>query len=227
MILVVASVAVGVFAARFVGRAQRTASNVERASTPLPDVVVSLDDVATLGNPSATTVLMVFSDFECPFCGMFARQVGREVITSYVNTGRVLLAFRHLPLEEVHPHALGAATAAECSRRQGRFWKMHDTLFDGRTRLDRTSLFKAAEGIALDSKQFAACVDDAAVEKRIRQDVADAMGLGVIGTPTVLIGRVEPHGRVRLTHHISNAMSMAALADVLNGVLREASSGGK
>jgi protein-disulfide isomerase len=221
VLVLAVSIAVGVLAARFVGRAER-GGEVQRASSPLPDVVVSLDGVATLGSRAATTVLMVFSDFECPFCGTFARQVGPDLIASYVNTGKVLLAFRHLPLEQVHPHALGAAKAAECSRIQGQFWRMHDRLFDGGARLDRASLFKIADGIELDPTQFAACINDESVEKRIRQDAAEAIGLGVRGTPTLLVGRIEPQG-VRLTHRVSSALSRSAVGQVLDEVLEEAS----
>jgi protein-disulfide isomerase len=79
---------------------------------------------------------MVFSDFECPFCGRFAKDTLPTIRTEYVDNGQFQLAFRHLPLTTLHPRALPAAVAAECAAAEGVFWVYHDLLFGTEGALD-------------------------------------------------------------------------------------------
>ena len=96
---------------------------------PLPKDPVDLAGAILAGNPSAHVAMIEFSDFECAFCGRFTRDTEPTLWHEYVDSGQLLVAFRHLVLEERHPHALRAAEAGECANRQGQFWPMHDVLF--------------------------------------------------------------------------------------------------
>ena len=104
-----------------------------RPALALPHDLQSLVDLHVSGSPQARVGLIVFSDFQCPVCGTFARDVLPVVIEKYVATGKVLLAFSDLPLEAIHPAALKRARIAECAGQQGHFWDTHDRLFANQT----------------------------------------------------------------------------------------------
>jgi protein-disulfide isomerase len=90
---------------------------------------ISVADVPILGNPAASIGIVLFSDFECPFCGKFARETLPELKTQYLDTGRAFLAFRHLPLA-IHTNAERAAEVAACAGASGRFWAAHERFFN-------------------------------------------------------------------------------------------------
>ena len=111
------------------GRSAPTAARPGRAPIPVPTEPVPLEGAPILGNPEAPVAIVEFSDFACPFCGRFSKDILPELKAKYIDTGQVLLAFRHLPLDRIHPRARPAAEAAECASRQGKFWRFHDLLF--------------------------------------------------------------------------------------------------
>jgi len=82
------------------------------------------------GSEDAKVVLVEFGDFECPYCGQFWKETEGQIIKDYVDTGKVLLVFKHLPLFTVHPNAVNAAHAAYCAAEQGKFWEMHDLMYE-------------------------------------------------------------------------------------------------
>ena len=100
-----------------------------------------------LGAAHAHVTVVEYGDFECPNCKQAAPGV-KLLLARYA--GRVRFAFRHFPLEEVHPHAVLAAEAAECAGDQGKFWEMHDLLFDNQTHLKPKHLHGYAERLELD-----------------------------------------------------------------------------
>ena len=101
---------------------------------PLP-----LEGAAIRGNRSATVAIVEYSDFKCPACGQFATGTLPAIERRYVDTGKVLLAFRQYPMDR-RPLAQKAAEAAICAGDQGKFWEMHDQLFAHQGRLEETSL---------------------------------------------------------------------------------------
>ena len=88
---------------------------------------VEITDAATKGEGSGTVTLLEYSDFQCPFCAR-AKPTVDQIMQEY--QGKVLLVYKHFPLKQIHPLAQKAAEAAECARDQGKFWEMHDKLFD-------------------------------------------------------------------------------------------------
>jgi protein-disulfide isomerase len=105
-----------------------------------------------------------------------------------VNTGRAFVAFRHLPLETIHPQALRAAAMAECGRRQGKFWELHDAIFLASPQeLQTLSSTRLAKSFAVDGNKLENCLKgDGATT--VRRDAEFANALGVHGTPTFLLG---------------------------------------
>jgi len=185
---------------------------------PAPAEAVSLRGAWLRGKDGAKVALIEYSDFECPHCAVVAQQSLPLLLAKYVDTGQVLFAFHPLPLERLHPMALKAAEAAECSGRQGRFWQMHDRLFRNRTSLDETVLGRLASEIGLDSTQFAACLNGLAAAA-VQHDISEAKALQINGTPTFLLGTLTSDGRVRVAHRVSGAVPFEALSRMLDGLL--------
>jgi protein-disulfide isomerase len=109
--------------------------------------------------------------------------------------GELRLVFKHFPLTSSHPHAQAAAIAASCAGDQGKFWEMHDLLFKGA--LDDAALLADAEQVpGLDVTAWQACIANPDPASRIAEDVALATDLGISGTPTFVVNRVEIVGAV-------------------------------
>jgi protein-disulfide isomerase len=161
-------------------------------------------DSPMLGNPNATVSIIVFSDFECPYCEA-AEGVNQQIIDSlkqqdptweapvpniineYVNTGKVNMVFRQYPLP-IHLHATDAALASKCAQDQGKFWEYHDILFKNYESLGITDLKRYAVDLNLNVNQFNQCLDSKKYQDSIQRDVSDGQALGVSGTPTFFIG---------------------------------------
>ena len=153
----------------------------------LVDPVGAVDHV--LGADHAPVVVIEYGDFECPNCKQAAPAV-KMLLERF--DGNVRFAFRHFPLEEVHPHALQAAEAAECAGAQGKFWEMHELLFGHQTHLDTKHLLGYAEQLGLDLARFTAELDDQVYLQRIREHVAGGKRSGVRGTPGFFVnGRIQ------------------------------------
>ena len=187
---------------------------VENLQGPEVDVAAA----AARGQASAKFVMVEFSDFQCPFCGRYAREAYGPLIKEFVDTGQVRYVFKHLPLDVIHPQALKAAEASECARDQGKFWEMRDVLFLNQQALDPASLVRHAQTIGLDNATFQSCMGGR-MAARVRQDVDDAARLGADSTPSFFIGQVQPSGKVRLLRRISGSLPYATFKGVLQGLL--------
>jgi len=142
-----------------------------------------------LGPRHAPVILVEYGDFECPNCKQAAPAV-KLLLEEFKE--RVCLVFRHFPLEEVHPHALRAAEAAESAGAQGKFWQMHDLLFDNQLHLKPPQLHAYAEKLQLDMARYTAEMDDEIYLQRIREHQQSGNASGVRGTPTFFInGKIQ------------------------------------
>ncbi|HEX5969542.1 MAG TPA: Na+/H+ antiporter NhaA [Intrasporangium sp.] len=137
------------------------------------------------GSATAPLTLLEYSDFECPFCGR-ATGVVAEVRAHFGDELRYVM--RHLPLPDVHPHAELAAAAAEAAGEQGRFWSMHDLLFEHQEELETEDLAGYAGALGLDVERFLRDLDEEVHAERIREDVMSAECSGARGTPTFFVG---------------------------------------
>ena len=140
-----------------------------------------------LGAAHAPVTLVEYGDFECPNCKQAAPAV-KLLLERFV--GRVRLVWRHFPLEEVHPHALQAALAAEVAAGQGRFWPMHDLLFENQRHLDASHLRRHAQSLELDLRRYDADMGDTVYLQRVREDIEGAAASGVRSTPTFFVNGV-------------------------------------
>jgi len=139
--------------------------------------------------------VVVFSDFQCPFCQQFFNTAYKDIKTNYVDTNKIKFIFRHFPLTSIHKNAEIAAEAGECANQQGKFFQYHDELFvnaksDG-TNLDLASLKKYAQSLGLDTARFNQCLDGGETKSIVAKDLAEGTKDGVTGTPTIFINGIK------------------------------------
>jgi len=132
-------------------------------------------------NPQITIV--EFSDFECPFCSR-TQPTLKQLMQDYPN--KIKLVFKHFPLP-FHANAQKAAEAAECANAQGKFWEMHDKLFENQQALAVTDLKKYAADLKLDTAKFNKCLDDGEKASVVKADAATGESVGVGGTPSFFV----------------------------------------
>ena len=143
-----------------------------------------------------------------------------QIDTDYVKTGKIKYVFRDLPLESIHPYAFKAAEAANCAGDQGKFWEMHDRLYNNQTALKPTDLPQHAQALGLDMTKFQQCLDTGKYASLIRKDMAEAGTAGVTGTPTFMIGLTDPKSsKVKVLKVLSGAQPYAAFKDALDNAL--------
>jgi protein-disulfide isomerase len=159
------------------------------------------------GPEHAAVTVVEFGDFECPNCKQAAPAV--KLLLERFDE-RVRYVYRHFPLAEVHPHALLAAQAAEAASAQGKFWEMHDLLFDNQTHLKAQHLHSYAERLGLDMARYTAEMDDEIYLQRVREHMESARQSGVRGTPTFFV-----NGRI---HDVS--FGLRALFDAVEEALK-------
>jgi len=136
------------------------------------------------GPAEAPVTLVEYGDYECPHCGRAYPIV--KSVQKALGT-RLRFVFRNFPLSEVHPNAANAAEAAEAAAAQGKFWEMHDKLFENQDALEPTDLTVYAGQVGIDSRKFASELESHAHEARVREDFMSGVRSGVNGTPTFFV----------------------------------------
>jgi len=159
-------------------------------SAPAAKVDVSVDDDPFKGDADAPITIIEFSDFECPFCGRFYSQTLGELEEKYVKTGKAKIVFRDFPLS-FHPKAQKASEASECADDQGKFWEMHDMIFENQNSIGITDLKGYAADLGLDTATFDSCLDSGKHEAEVQADFRDGSAAGVSGTPSFFVNGVK------------------------------------
>ena len=146
------------------------------------------DNDPVLGNADAEISIVEFSDFQCPFCERaFSGAIAEFKNSNYFKNGQVNLIFKHFPLNSIHPQAQKAAEAAECARKQGKFWEMHDKLFQNQGSLDISSLKTYAQQIGLNTANFNSCLDNNEAKNEVSKETQQAVNSGGLGTPYFIL----------------------------------------
>ncbi len=161
-----------------------------------------------IGPPSAPVTLVEYGDYECPYCGQ-AHPVVKEIAREM--GGELCFVFRHFPLTRVHPHAERAAEAAEAAGAQGRFWQMHDLLFENQDALEDADLLSYARMLGLDLARFALELDNGVYTARVRADFLSGVRSGVNGTPTFFINGWRHEGSFDLPTLLQAVVAAAAI----------------
>ncbi len=145
----------------------------------------------TRGELGRPLELVMFGDFQCPFC-LGAQSVLRRV---HERLGeRLVFAFRHLPIPERHPLAPLAAEASEAAAAQGQFWEYHDALFAAQPKLSPETILAVGKELGLDAERIAAELDSGAHRERVERDLRSAEQSGATGTPTFFVNGARLYG---------------------------------
>ncbi len=150
---------------------------------PADTFKVPLADAPTRGKDTALVTIVIFSDFQCPYCKRVVPTL--EALESQYGSD-LRLAFRHNPLS-FHTSAMPAARAAMAAHEQGKFWEMHDKLFENQKDLTEANFNKWARELGLDVKRFKKDYADAAIERKIKDDQSAGITLGARGTPAFFV----------------------------------------
>jgi protein-disulfide isomerase len=188
------------------------------AAGPPASVVLDLGSNETKGDPNAKLTLVEFSDYQCPFCGRHERDTNPQIQKEYVETGKVKYVFLDLPLESIHRLAFKAAEAANCAGEQGRYWEMHDRLFENQQALEPWA--PHAEAVGLDVAKFQECLDSSRQAAEVRRDMAEAQKAGITGTPGFFLAYTDPKSSsVRTVASIKGAQPFAAFKAEIDRLL--------
>lgn len=174
---------------------QKTGSLPETVITvtpsPTPDTDFEPETVAVMGSPDAPVTITEFTDYQCPFCQRHALQT-MPGLKEYIDSGKVRYILKNFPLTQIHPNAVIAGEAAECAGEQGKYWEMHDKLFETQKQWEGNSdplkVFKGfAKELGMDEKAFETCVSSDRYKDKLMADQQEGINAGVSGTPAFFI----------------------------------------
>jgi len=143
------------------------------------------------GDPNAQLTLLEYGDYECPHCGR-AHPIVKRVQKHFGR--RLRFVFRNFPLSQIHPHAQTAAETAEFAGANGRFWEMHDLIFENQDRLGLPLLLALTEELGLDPQALREALTTGEFEPRVRRDFLSGVRSGVNGTPTFFVNERRHDG---------------------------------
>lgn len=166
------------------------------------------------GSLDAPVTIIEFGDFQCPFCGQFARETAPLIEETYVATGQVRFGYLHFAF--LGSESLWAAEASECAAEQGAFWAYHDLLYqrqagESRGAFSKENLKGFAQELGLDTAAFDECVDSGRYTETVFSDTSFVESVGVLGTPAFLI-----NGRL-----LTGALPFDRFAEAIDDALEE------
>lgn len=143
------------------------------------------------GNPEARIELVEYGDYQCPYCG----EAYQEIKKVQKHLGKDLkFVFRNFPLTDAHQYALGAAIAAEIAGDMGKFWEMHDTLYENQEALEDADIIEYAQQLGLDIDKFESHFSDSKYENKIEDQMEGGLRSGVNGTPSFFVNGQKYEG---------------------------------
>ena len=194
------------------------------AADALPAAPMDIAMEPFKGAANARVAIIEFSEFQCPFCARYGKDAYPQILKEYVDTGKIKYVWRDYPLG-FHQNAQKAAEAAHCAGEQGKFWEMHDRLFENPKNIAPVDLPKHAEALQLNSSAFQRCLDSGRFAGDIKKDMVVATTAGVTGTPTFLIGTVQPDGTVKVTKKLVGAKPFAEFKAAIDSLLTPSPAG--
>ncbi|MFO0724532.1 MAG: thioredoxin domain-containing protein [Myxococcota bacterium] len=181
----------------------------QRPAAPTGPVDVKFGKAPVRGKANAPIQIVLFSDFQCPFCSRVEPSL-TKVRETYGD--KVAIAFKHYPLP-FHPNAKPAAIAAMAAQRQGKFWEMHDKMFANQQALSKDSYIAWAKELGLNVDKFTKDLDDPEIAKAVDEDMAEGSKFGVNGTPASFV-----NGRL-----VSGAQPFEAFQAIIDEELKKKS----
>jgi len=188
------------------------------SNTPSGKPSVPLTGAKLIGSDSAPVVLLEFGDIECPACIRFAREILPALKSTYIDSGRLQVAFRHFPLTR-HRQARRAANIAECAFKAGRFEAAYASLFS-LTALDETNLVAAARAAGLSTQELETCGSSPDIERAILDDIQLGSQIQVTSTPTFIFGRRTESGGVEVAFRVNGVGKVEAFNRTIESLSR-------
>jgi len=166
------------------GALETTATSQDRYKPFVGEI--SIEDNPVRGNlDSAEIVIVEFTDFECPYCAEATKLIN-DVLSANPNFA---LIHKDYPLPN-HAFASTAAVAARCAGEQGKYWEMHDLLFQDQGNLNEDSLKDRAQVLGLDEKTFNTCLSSSSSQEKVNEDLDQGLKMKIDGTPTYIVGKI-------------------------------------
>ncbi len=166
----------------------------ERAEEQRQESEIDINSAFSLGSDDAKVAIIEFTDYQCPFCRKHTEKTFPVIKNQLIDTGRVKYFVKDFPLG-FHGLAKSAAVAARCAGEQGKYWEMHDLVFDRQQQLNQASFSAFADRLSLNIDQFKECSVASTALEGIEADINDGKSMGVQGTPAFFVGRIR-HSRL-------------------------------
>jgi protein-disulfide isomerase len=139
-----------------------------------------------LGDENAPVTVVIYGDYQCPFCERLYQGAEQQIRDQYVKTGKVRMIYREFPLDG-HPYARPASLAAECAKDQGKFWAFHDALFEQQANLPTMDFAKLAADLGMNRDTFSSCLAAKKYEPEVAASITEGTKFGVTGTPAIFV----------------------------------------
>jgi len=182
---------------------------------------ISYADAPVLGKSDAPVTLIEYSDYQCPFCKRHYLNTMPSLKENYIDTGKVKFIMREYPLTSIHPRAMAASMAALCAKDQGKYWEMHNVLFDNQKALSDDDIKSYSETIGLNVDSFVVCMESSKSQPQVDSDLKEGQALGIRGTPSFAVGLTSPtdSDTVKVTKVIRGAQSYEAFVTEIEALL--------
>lgn len=183
------------------------------AAAPTPAAFTG-EYAGAMGDPDAPVTIVEFTDYQCPYCSRHSLETMPQIVSEFVDTGRVYYILKDLPLDQLHPDARSAAEAARCAGEQGAYWAMHDEIFAqqsewaGRGEAAAEMFVGYATELGLDEGDMTACLESRQYADAVEANVTEARGLGISGTPMFFVDGYPLNG-ARPFEHFQLAVQFA------------------
>ena len=183
-----------------------------------PDLVkLKLGTEFALGRADAPVTIVEFNDLQCPFCSRFHADAFVEIRKQYIDTGKVRFINRDLPLDELHPQATRAALAARCAGDQGKYWEVAGKIIANNSALSTQLVDQFAKESGIDATMYSSCMESNTHLDAIRENAASGRAIGLTGTPSFVVGRVN--GDTLYGEKIIGAMPFSAFDAAIKNAL--------
>lgn len=189
-----------------------------RSAAPTVSHVSLKQDSPVLGDSHAKVAIVEFSDYQCPYCARFHAQAFPKLVTEYIDTGKIKFISRDYPLG-FHTHAKQAAIAASCAADQGAFDKMSEGLYTHQSQLGPALYEELAGKLKLDVNLFETCLKHPEKAKEVDDDLAYGKQIGVSGTPSFFIGKIEGNHLVD-ARSLEGAQPFQVFSQIIDSMLK-------
>ena len=184
---------------------------------------VMITGASVMGDTNAKVTLIEYSDYQCLYCAKHSTQTMPEIIKHYIDEGKVKFVMREFPIPNLQPRSAAASQAALCAGAQGKYWEMHDILFNNQQKMSDDDLRGYAAEIGLDAGKFKNCLEQKDYAEQIEKDIEEGNEMGVRGTPSFVIGLTGPadSDKIKVTKFVYGARKYAYFAKEIDELLAD------